>query len=108
MPDSVWDLKARSPLWADSERSKPFATKGIAFSPEGRFLLVAMWNGEVIIRASVNGVVANRFRADQSLIAMAISNDGRFLATACPGEPAKLWRSAMAATEDRTVPVASP
>ena len=95
MPSAVWDVKARSPVWEDNTPIKRGFTAAIAFSPDDRLLLVAMHTGQIAIRESATGRELQRFEASRGANAIAISPDGRFMATVERDEGVKLWRASL-------------
>jgi WD40 repeat protein len=95
MPSAVWDLKAQARTWADQEPIKLVMTAGVAFSPNDRLLLVAIHTGQVLVRESETGREISRFEASVGLTCIAISPDGRLMATVDEDEGVKLWRASL-------------
>ena len=84
VPGALWDVHAKIPVWTNPEPVGFNHTRGMAFSPDDRLLMVAGHTGEIRILASASGRAVHRFQANEGIHAIAISPNSRHLATVSP------------------------
>jgi WD40 repeat protein/tRNA A-37 threonylcarbamoyl transferase component Bud32 len=86
---AVWNADSGRLLYATSEDTRPLA---LAYSPDGRHLIVGDTVNHLTIRAAETGVVVRSLEGHKSTVsAVACSGDGRYLASADMTGKVLLW-----------------
>lgn len=89
----LWDAASGDRVWSAADDWEGSAVHGLAFSPDGRFLLVGRWGGpgdveaQLELRSSTDGRMV--WSLPGPYRSVAVTPDGRF-AAACDGEEGPL------------------
>ena len=81
---TLWDIKSTKQLFQvefKDENNKVNALGPVAFSPDGKFVAVAVYKQAIYICDAKNGKVTHRFGEGEETRALSFSPDGKFLAS---------------------------
>src|SRR5215813_635447 len=69
------------------------AVRGVAFSPDGKYVVTASWDRSAVIWESATGKAVNVLMHEHEVNGAQFSRDGRYLVTACLDGYARVWEN---------------
>jgi len=86
----VWDLSAGRQIWQTDQAGK---VRALAYSPDGTRIIVAAGRDIRVWNVDRHAVVLTMTGHEDDVIAVAVSSDGRWIASGSNDRTARLWRA---------------
>ncbi|NUQ63640.1 MAG: caspase family protein [Pirellulales bacterium] len=90
-PAALWDTASGRQL-ASFYDDNDWPSDAVAFTPDGRRVVLGTWNGPILVRDVETGKEIHRLRGhSEGVFALAVSADGTRVATASDDQTVRLW-----------------